>query len=144
VQSWYAEKIKKNGSRENRHIALDFWGFTEKESPLYTSICGIVSVLYPSFEVGKQLLNTLNIGGTYHRIRHLSIELGKKGVERGSQVVLKKDESGAGKRIVVQYDAGRSRLRKYKKEKTDKGRQKFETGVIGFCSTFSSLYLHIK
>lgn len=127
VQSWYAEKIKKNGSRENRHIALDFWGFTDKGSPLYTSICGVISVLCPSFEVGKQLLNMLNIGGTYHRIRHLSIKLGKKGIEKGSQVVLKNDESVAGKRIVVQYDAGRSRLRKYKKEKTNKGRQKFKT-----------------
>jgi translation initiation factor IF-1 len=127
VQSWYAEKVKKHGSQKNRHIALDFWGFTEKGSPLYTSVCSIASVLCPSFEIGKQLLNTLNIGGSYHRIRHLSIELGKKGVEIGSQVVLKKDESVAGKRIVVQYDAGRSRLRDYKKEKTNKGRKKFKT-----------------
>jgi len=127
VQSWYAEKVKKGGSQKNRHVALELWGFTEKGSPLYTSICGMVSVLCPSFDVGKQLLNALNISGTYHRIRHLSIELGKKGIERGSQVVLKEDESVAGKRIVVQYDAGRSRLRTYKKERTKKGRQKFET-----------------
>lgn len=127
VQSWYAERVKKGGDIKSRHIALEYWGFTKKGSPLYTSTCGIVSVLCPSFDIGKQLLNTMNIGGTYHRIRHLSIELGKKGVERGSQVVLKKDESVAGKRIVVQYDAGRSRLRSYKSEMTKKGRQKFET-----------------
>lgn len=123
-------KGKKGGSQKNRHVALEFWGFTEKGSPLYTNICGTVSVLCPSFDIGKQLLNALNISGTYHRIRHLSIELGKKGVERGSQVVLKKDESVAGKRIVVQYDAGRSRLRKYKKEKTKNGRLKFETPCL--------------
>lgn len=127
IQSWYAEKVKKGENRKSRHVALDYWGFTDKASPLYTSTCGIVSVLCPSFDVGRQLLNTMNIGGTYHRIRHLSIELGKKGVERGSQVVLKKNESVAGKRIVVQYDAGRSRLRTYKNETTKKGRQKFET-----------------
>lgn len=126
VQSWYAERVKEGGNIKSRHIALEYWGFTKKGSPLYTSTCGIVSVLCPSFDIGKQLLNTMNIGGTYHRIRHLSIELGKKGVERGSQVVLKKDESVAGKRIVVQYDAGRSRLRTYKTKRQKRADRNLE------------------
>lgn len=127
IQSWYAEKIKKGGVKSNRHIGLNYWGFTKKGSPLYTSFCSVISILCPSFDVGSQLLKTLNIGSNYHRIRTLSIALGKKGVKKGVQVVLKEDESVAGKRIVVQYDAGRSRLRSYKEEYTAKGRLKFET-----------------
>jgi hypothetical protein len=110
VRSYYAKR-RKGQTKIDRHVGLTYLGFIKKASPLYVSISSLISVLCPSFEIGKQLMNEIGINGKYNRIRNLSLELGKLVVNQGVSSIIEKKETMEDKRVVVMIDGGRSRTR---------------------------------
>jgi hypothetical protein len=126
VNSYYGKRIKSK-TKIDRHVGLTYLGFIKKASPLYVSLSSLVSVLCPSFEVGKQLMNEMGINGKYNRIRNLSLALGENAVEQGVRSIIGLAETMESKRVAVMIDGGRSRTRLENGLLTIRGNPKFET-----------------
>jgi hypothetical protein len=124
VLSYYGKR-KKGAVKIDRHVGLTYLGFIKKASPLYISISSLVSVLCPSFDIGRQLMNEMGITGKYNRIRDLSLSLGKIAVSEGISSIIGAEETMEGKRVAVMIDGGRSRTPLDKDELTERGNPKF-------------------
>ena len=126
VSSYYGKRLKSK-TKIDRHVGLTYLGFIKKVSPLYVSLSSLVSVLCPSFEVGKQLMNEMGIKGKYNWIRNLSLTLGETAVEQGVHSIITSEETMENKRVTVMIDGGRSRTRLENGLLTIRGNPKFET-----------------
>ena len=125
--SLYAKKVPKD-YQGSRHLSMLFWQTDMKCSPMYQSIICLLSVICPSFDVGKEILRYLDIHANFDRTRALSLSLGTKYIASRSTVQLAPQESLAGKRVVIGTDGGRTRTRvKKEEEKKVKRKQKFDT-----------------
>lgn len=98
-----------------------------KSSPVYYSRCGLLSVICPSFDIGLTVLKNFGIKGTYDRIRKLSLMFGRLKGLMGVGASVGKNESLEGKRVVIQYDGGRSRVRVENGALSEKGNAKYDT-----------------
>lgn len=122
-----------------RHLSLLLWQCDKSSSPMYKSLSGLHSVLCPSFEVSKSLLNYHGIKANFDRVRQLSLRLGTQSMEQREQIQLSNGESLANKRVVIAIDGGRTRTKVYTNSTTEdsckkplnelenKRNQKFET-----------------
>jgi len=61
IVSYYATKGRNFSYKGERHMSLVYWGCIKKASPVYYSRVGLLSILCPSFDIGKQLLNHFGI-----------------------------------------------------------------------------------
>jgi hypothetical protein len=126
-KSYYAYQDKGLEELATRHLSCLYWGCIKKATPCYYSLAGALSVVCPSFEVACQLIDLQGIKMCYTRSRRLSVALGKQGREQGEKSLLAADESLAGKRVVIQLDGGRSRMREYNGLINDKGNLCYDT-----------------
>ncbi len=128
IPSYYAKESKFKSYKGNRHLSMSYWGCLKNATPMYYSHVSILSVLCPSFEVSKTLLDKLNIKSDYNRIRTLSEKLGLNCLEDRVENILDKGETLAGKRVIISPDGGRARIREYiQNDKEDGGYSKFDT-----------------
>lgn len=111
IQGHYAKESKFKSYKGARHLSMSYWGCLKNATPMYYSQVSIMSVLCPSFEVSKALLDKLNIKAAYNRIRALSEQLGTNCLEDRVGNILDENESLAGKRVVISVDGGRTRVR---------------------------------
>lgn len=125
--SLYAKIVPKN-YQGSRHLSMLFWQADMKCSPMYQSIICLLSVICPSFDVGKEMLRYLGIQANFDRTRALSLSLGTRCIASRSTVQLAPKESLAGKRVIIGIDGGRTRTRVNKAGETKvKRKQKFDT-----------------
>lgn len=86
-----------------------------------------MSVVCPSFEVAQQVLGEQGFEAKYKNIRRLSVFGRTIGRGLGISAQLDPGEDLAGKRVVVQIDGGRSRMREKTGKVSAKGHEKYDT-----------------
>ncbi len=123
--SLYA-KIAPEKYKGSRHISALIWQSSLSCSPMYKSLSCLFSILCPSFEVSKSLMNYQDISANFDRIRQISLSLADECMEKRETVQLAKEETLAGKRVVIAMDGGRTRTRVYDDKKVGRT-EKFET-----------------
>jgi len=123
--SLYAKSVPEE-YEESRHLSLLIFQSEGSTSPMYKSLSCLHSVLCPSFQVAKDLMNYQGIEVNFDRVRQNSLKLADIAMEKRSSIQLQEGESLSGKRVVIAMDGGRTRTRFYEENK--KGRnEKFET-----------------
>ena len=126
-ETHYARKVPKSvvGSR---YLCFQYWGIINQASPGYYAQVSKFSVLCGSFEIVKEALGGLQIGGSVKRIRSLSLAVSRKCLQKRVKCMLSEEDNLAGKRVVISIDGGRIRTRQYQLEKNKAGtHHKFET-----------------
>ena len=127
--SLYAKTVPKD-YKGSRHLSLQIFGAEMKSSPVYSSLTCYMSVICPSFEVGKNALRKIGIKANYDRIRSLSLSIGKRCVESRASIQLFPNESLADKRVIIGIDGGRTRTRFYEDKENVKRTDKYKTPWI--------------
>ncbi len=123
--SLYAKKVPEDYGG-SRHLSSLIWQSNSSCSPMYKSLSCLFSVLCPSFEVSKSLLNYQDISANFDRIRQLSLTLADECMENREAIQLEEGETLAGKRVVIAMDGGRTRTRVYEDKKVGRA-EKFDT-----------------
>lgn len=127
-ESLYAKTTPKDYTG-SRHLSSLVWQTGLSCSPMYKSLSCLFSVLCPSFDVSKSLLNYQDIAANSDRIRQVSLSLADDCLENRSTIQLAPEETLAGKRVIIAMDGGRTRTRIYKEGKVGRA-EKFETKWI--------------
>ncbi len=127
--SLYAKKIP-SGYQNTRHLSELIWRSDKGASPMYKSLCCLLSVLCPSFEVTKELLRYQGITANSNRIRSASLSLSSECMRDRVCVQLESGESMKDKHVVIGIDGGRTRIKKYTDIKDSKREQQFDTPWI--------------
>lgn len=109
-----------------RHLSLLIWQSNLSCGPMYKSLSCLFSVLCPSFEISKALMNYQDISANADRIRQISLSLADDCMEKRATIQLSKGETLADKRVVIALDGGRTRTRVYEEEKVGRA-EKFST-----------------
>jgi len=122
--SLYA-KVAPENYTGSRHISSLIWGSSLSCSPMYKSLSCLFSVLCPSFEVSKSLMNYQDIKANTDRIRQVSLSLSEECIEKRETIQLDKKETLAGKRVIIAMDGGRTRTRVYEEGKVGRA-EKFD------------------
>ena len=123
--SLYA-KIAPEGYSKSRHLSSLVWNSELSCSPMQKSLSCLFSVLCPSFDVSKSLLNYQDIKINSDRVRQLSLSLAEECMENRASIQLETSETLANKRVVIAMDGGRTRTRVYEKDKVGRA-EKFNT-----------------
>ena len=110
--SLYAKKAP-SGYENTRHLSQLFWQSSKGASPMYKSLCCLLSVLCPSFDVTKEVLRYQGITANYNRVRKVSLSLADDCFEDRVNVQLEEGESMKGKHVVIATDGGRTRTKEY-------------------------------
>lgn len=126
-RSYYAHQVETDQVSSNRQLSHVYWGCVDRASPRYLSMVSMMSVISPSFELAGRLLTHQSIKCNYNRMRRLSIACGTIGQGLGIGAQLDEGENMVGKRVVVQIDGGRSRMRENKTQRSRKGFKKYDT-----------------
>lgn len=111
---------------DSRHLSALIWQSNVSCGPMYKSLSCLFSILCPSFEISKSLMNYQDISANFDRIRQISLSLADECMEDRAAVQLEEGETLAGKRVVIAMDGGRTRTRVYKEEKVGRA-EKFDT-----------------
>ncbi len=120
--SYYAKKVPKDYEGQ-RHMSHILWNTESNGSPMFASLVTLSSVLCPSFLVANNVLSYQGVDTNHDRIRQVSLSLGESCLADRSSIQLDKEESMAGKRVIIGIDGGRTRTRVYEQE-TKKGNEK--------------------
>lgn len=127
LETQYA-RVAPKSAVGSRYLCWRYWGVIEQASPSYYAQVSKFSVLCGSFEIVKEVLSGLQIGGSVKRIRSLALAVSKKCLQKRVESMLSKDDNLAGKRVVISTDGGRIRTRNYQGEKNQAGtHHKYET-----------------
>lgn len=128
--SYYAEKSSPD-STANRWLIHDHFQSVHACSPSYVSQVSQLSVLTPSFGIGKEVLNNLGYHSDTEKNRKLSLALGQLALKNRVSNMLGATESVKGKRVVISVDGGRTRIRLYSKQVGKSGKyHEFDTPWI--------------
>jgi hypothetical protein len=104
-----------------------YWGIEKGASLAYRSLVSAFSVVNISFAVGLSLLFLVGIRSTRSRMRDLSICLAKSSLEQGDTILLDETECLTGKRVVIGFDGGRSRMREDNGKRNKQGNRCYNT-----------------
>jgi hypothetical protein len=110
--SYYAEKAPKEYT-DSRFVCHQFFKSIGNASPVYASRVTQMSVITPSFAVGKAVLDNFNCENETEQNRQLSLEIGHKALSQRVQNMLLPNETLAGKRVLIGIDGGRTRIREW-------------------------------
>ena len=124
--SLYAKKIPLD-YQNTRHLSQLIWRSDKGASPMYKSLCCLLSVLCPSFEVTKEVLRYQGITANANRIRSASLSLSSECMKDRIRVQLESGETMKGKHVVIAIDGGRTRTKEYTDKKDSKREQQFNT-----------------
>jgi hypothetical protein len=126
-KSYYAYEASNSYEGNTRHLSQIYWGCLDRASPRYFSQVSMLSVVCPSFDLARQVLQEQGVEAKYNRIRDLSVGVGQLGSDLGVKAQLDVGEDLAGFRVIVQIDGGRSRMREANGKRSKKGYQKYDT-----------------
>lgn len=91
----------------------DYFDNIGNTSPVYASRVAQMSVITPSFAVGKAVLDNFNCENETEKNRQLSLKIGHKGLLNRVKNMLLPEETLAGKRVLIGIDGGRTRTREW-------------------------------
>ena len=124
-ESLYAKRVPL-GYDQSRHLSSLLWSSGMSCSPMHKSLSCLFSVLCPSFDVAKSLLNYQDISVNTDRVRQVSLSLAEDCIQSRTTIQLEQGETLADKKVVIAMDGGRTRTRVYDPEKVGRA-EKFET-----------------
>lgn len=127
VKSYYARRVGKDFSLPSHHLSKSYWSILGNVSLGYASLLSAFGVMSGSFEIGSQLLKLLGVQTNSNRVRKVAIEYGKLVDNQGIRPLLGQEESLSGKRVVIGFDGGRSRMREAKESRTKQGYEQYDT-----------------
>jgi len=108
-------KRKRGPNGNGCHLLLDYWGFLKKTSPSCYSVMALLTIICPSFDMAVKVLEQQGIFVNSKTVRRISLALGKKSMKYRVLMNVGKEESLAGKRVIISVDGGRTRIRINKK-----------------------------
>lgn len=126
ISSWYGCKVGSDYSG-SRYYLLRYWGVLDKCSPSYYDKVSMCSIISPSYSVGRELLNKVNIDNTMSNTRDLMNTLGLFCSDKEEYLSLDVNENVNGKRVVISLDGGRTRTRTDDGEVNNAGNKCYET-----------------
>ena len=98
----------------SRHLTGNYWGLIQGGSLSLHDRVGYCAVLGPSYDVAQQTLSKFGVSACTSSVRDITNRLAAHCHEFGEErLMLKAEESLAGKRVVVSTDGGRTRTRIY-------------------------------
>jgi len=127
VKSYYARSVGKASNLNSRHLSKAYWSILGNMSIGCSSLLSAFGVMSCSFAIGEELLKLIGIQTHANRIRKAAISYGELADKQGVKSVLKEGESLAGKRVVISFDGGRSRMREATGNRNKKGYLEYET-----------------
>lgn len=111
----------------SRHLSMLHWSLFSKSSPMYQSLNCLFSVVCPSFDLARSILDSQGVKANFERTRNLSLGLAGCCMEDRAGIQLADGESLKDKRVVISIDGGRTRTKVYKEERPSKREQKFDS-----------------
>lgn len=122
---------RKPGRRKRtlRHLGLELLGIFERRSPALIRLCVHMAALSPSFEVAALALRNFGVTVDANLLRSLVYRFGEAAIKRRIRCHADPGWNQPGLRVQVCVDAGRTRERRKKRGKREKGgkRQGFHT-----------------
>jgi hypothetical protein len=112
---------KKGPNGRGTHLGLEILGFVQKVAPNIAMTAVATSVISPSFEIASQLLEKQGLPFSAKQLSRLTEYLGEKFFEKRVLSALEEGETLKGKRVLISVDGGRSRQRKKKRGRKNKG-----------------------
>ena len=126
-ETHYARVVPKSAVG-SRYLCFQYWGIIDHASPSYYAQVSKFSVLCGSFEIVKEVLGGLQIGGSLKRIRSLALAVSKKCLQKRVACMVSETDNLGGQRVVISTDGGRIRTRNYQAERNQAGtHHKFKT-----------------
>lgn len=125
-RSYYARSNDSEG-KIDKHLSRQYWGIKRGASLSYRSLSASYSVINISFAIGFSLLTLLGVKSSKSRMRDLAINLAESSLEQGDSILLRAGESLAGKRVVIGFDGGRSRMREDTGQRNKRGNMCYHT-----------------
>lgn len=107
-------KRKRGPNGEGCHVILDHWGFLSKASPGCYSVVVLLTVICPSFDVAVKVLEQQGMDIDSKTARRIALALGNRSMKYRVLLTVGKEETLAGKRVIISTDGGRTRTRKVK------------------------------
>ncbi|MEM6700669.1 MAG: hypothetical protein AAF599_19850, partial [Bacteroidota bacterium] len=126
-KSYYVRQMGSKQKLASRHLSHLHWSCEKGASMSYMSVVSAFSVVSISFEVGKNLLDLAGIKANKSRMRALIKCLSKNSLEQGDTILLDQSDQLSGKRVVIGFDGGRSRMRENNGKRSKKGNACYET-----------------
>lgn len=111
-QSYYAKKCPEKYKSE-RHLSRLYWSTQKGASPMYSSIITMLSVICPSFDVASSVLKHQQIVANLDRVREVALSTSNSCMKDRVNIQLESNESLKNKRVVIEMDGGRTRIRKH-------------------------------
>lgn len=127
VGSPYVKQVSQNW-QGTRHLLAKHWSIIGGATPgLYDKV-GYCSGLSPSYDIAHQTLRKFGVGMCLSSVRDLTNDLAGHCFDYGEEkLLLKSDETLAGKRVVIATDGGRTRTRDYDGKTNDAGQLTYQT-----------------
>lgn len=129
VSSPYIKQLPEDGIWQgSRHMVERYWQLIGGASPGLYSKVGYCSALGPSYELASQTLSVFGIQMCTSSVRDLTNELADYCHDYGEdQLMLGREETLAGKRVVIGVDGGRTRTRQYDGQFNAHGNATYDT-----------------
>ena len=112
----------------SRHLLENHWNTIGGSTPFLSDKVGFCSALGPSYDLAHQTLSKFGVDISVSSVRDITNRLANRCFDLGEEnLVLEKNESLAGKRVIISIDGGRTRIRKYIESDGDANQLNYET-----------------
>ncbi len=112
----------------SRQLLINHWHIIGGSTPALYDKAGYISGLSPSYDIAHQTLKKFEVEIHLSSVRDLNNQLADHCFDYGEEnLILKPQESLAGKRVVIATDGGRTRTRDYDGNLNDQGHATYQT-----------------
>ncbi len=112
----------------SRHLLENHWNTIGRCTPFLSDKVGFCSALGPSYDLAHQTLSKFGVDVSVSSVRDITNRLANRCFDQGEEnLVLEKNESLAGKKVIISIDGGRTRIRNYIEGDSDANQLKYET-----------------
>lgn len=127
IPSPYVKEAKKEWEG-SRHLLANHWSTIKGASPLLYDKVAYLSALSPSYDFAHQTLMKFGTTICLSSVRDITNRLAEHVFDYGEEkLMLEKQETLAGKTVVISVDGGRTRTRVYHGDVNESGHAKYET-----------------
>lgn len=113
---------------QSQHLLARHWTIIGGCSPCLYDKVGYCSVLCPSYDLAHQTLSKFGVTMGLSSVNAITSRFSSYCFNHGEEkLMLEKQETLAGKRVVISVDGGRTRTRAYNGKLNANGHQKYET-----------------
>lgn len=127
VPSMYVKSVPE-GHHGTRHTLAEYWKIIGRASPVLYDKVGFYASVSPSYDVAQQALMKSGVVVCKSSVRDITNRLAKYCFTYAEEnLMLCRQESVAGKRVVISIDGGRTRIRSYTGKKNQAGNAKYNT-----------------